>query len=224
LFTPVPYRIARQLVDGLKSETLQTNENAKKYFPKIRVKTFEESVLAALHEIDKNITLSRWSDSGKSAATVVEMDPYSRSDIFRIRIEKEISPSKKKEVFQKILGIGGTSGWFNYHFFWRIRGLFDKLFGGYGLSRGRRDRASLRIGDSLDFFKVVDLVPGKRLLLMSEMQLPGKGWMEFVLEKERLVETAYFVPRGVLGYFYWYLLWPFHKITFIDIAKSLARV
>lgn len=222
LLTPVSYRIARNLVDAFQSETLKFNDNAKNCFPKIRVKTFEESALSALYEAEKNIIVSRWSDSGKNPAHAL-LEPDLLKGLYRIRVEREISKSKKKDIFQKITGIGGKSGWFNYHFLWMIRGFVDKLFGGYGLSRGRRCFSTLRIGDSLDFFKVVDLVPGKRLLLASEMRLPGKGWMEFVLEKERLVETAYFIPKGVMGYLYWYLLWPFHKVTFIDIAKSLAR-
>jgi uncharacterized protein YbjT (DUF2867 family) len=48
LFAPVPYRIARALVDGLKSETVITNANARKFFPQIRPLPFEKAVELAL--------------------------------------------------------------------------------------------------------------------------------------------------------------------------------
>ncbi len=48
LITPVPFPIARALVQGLKSETTVKNENARKYFPQIHPRSYEESILRAL--------------------------------------------------------------------------------------------------------------------------------------------------------------------------------
>jgi uncharacterized protein YbjT (DUF2867 family) len=48
LFTPVPFPIARALVDGLRSETVITNANAKRFFPHIRPRPFEKAVESAL--------------------------------------------------------------------------------------------------------------------------------------------------------------------------------
>lgn len=51
LITPIPYPIASALVDGLKSETIITNNNARKFFPQIRPLPFEEAVELALSEV-----------------------------------------------------------------------------------------------------------------------------------------------------------------------------
>jgi hypothetical protein len=128
-----------------------------------------------------------------------------------------------EKAFQALLTIGGEKGWFRYNWMWRMRGFLDKLTGGPGLSRGRRDASSLRLGDSLDFWKVADLVPGQRLLLISQMKLPGKGWFEFSVNDDKLEITAYFLPKGVWGRIYWFSLKPFHTLIYGDLGKSILK-
>jgi len=94
---------------------------------------------------------------------------------------------------------------------------------GPGLSRGRRDPNKLRIGDGLDFWKVVDVKPDKRLLLVNQMKVPGKAWLEFSLEGTELIQTAHFYPKGLWGRMYWYLTKPLHKLIFPDIAKGIIE-
>jgi hypothetical protein len=130
----------------------------------------------------------------------------------------DISP---RNVFTSLKMIGGARGWFTYDFLWEIRGMLDKLVGGYGLNRGRRDETELRVGDSLDFWKVVDLREGKRLLLLAQMKLPGKAWLEFTVAGNTLTQTAHFLPKGLAGRLYWYLMLPFHVLIFNDLAKSV---
>jgi uncharacterized protein YbjT (DUF2867 family) len=48
--TQVPFSIASALVDGLKSETIATNDNAAKYFPEIRPMSMEQAFDKALQE------------------------------------------------------------------------------------------------------------------------------------------------------------------------------
>jgi len=126
-------------------------------------------------------------------------------------------------VFGTIESIGGERGWYSFHFLWRTRGLIDKLTGGYGLNRGRRHPDELRVGDALDFWKVEDIVRGRRLLLRSQMRLPGAGWLEFIVRADRLDVTAYFNPRGPGGYLYWYLMYPAHLLIFRRLARSIVR-
>jgi hypothetical protein len=56
---------------------------------------------------------------------------------------------------------------------WKIRGWVDRLIGGVGLNRGRKDEEQLRVGDSVDFWRVEKLVAGRELLLRAEMISPG---------------------------------------------------
>ena len=67
---------------------------------------------------------------------------------------------------------------------WWARGVLDRIFGGVGLRRGRRDPDFLRVGDSLDFWRVEEIEPGHRLRLYAEMILPGKAWLEFTVSTE----------------------------------------
>lgn len=221
LFTPVPFNVARSLVEGLKSEVVIENDNARKYFD-IVPKSFEESVKKALAEIESNQVISRWSDS---FGDVWEKD-HSKdiaNAIFIDRQIRDISNIPQSKVFEAFMCIGGDNGWFGYEYLWEIRGIIDKLFGGYGTNRGRRDSCSLRIGDGLDFWKVSDVEENKRLLLFAQMKLPGKAWLEFVIDDGKLIQTAYFYPNGVFGRLYWYAMYPAHFFIFANMIDNIIK-
>jgi hypothetical protein len=99
--------------------------------------------------------------------------------------------------------------------------LIDKIVGGYGLSRGRRVDHELRLGDALDFWKVVDLKENRRLLLHAQMKLPGKAWLEFDIQPDQLVQTAHFIPSGIWGRIYWYSVLPLHNLVFTNLARQI---
>jgi len=119
--------------------------------------------------------------------------------------------------------IGGDNGWFQYDWLWRLRGFIDIIFAGPGLSRGRRDPHTLRIGDSLDFWKVVDLKPNRRLLLVNQMKVPGKAWLEFSIDGSLFILTAHHYPRGLWGRLYWLLTKPLHKLILPGLAKGIIK-
>jgi uncharacterized protein YbjT (DUF2867 family) len=222
-FTPVPYKMAAALVEGLKSETLQQNDNAARYFPEIKPLSFKDSVWRAIKEIEEEQIVSRWCDSsaGEVCDIIYQGDPSSA--IIRDRRVVEFDNVAPEKVFQSALEIGGERGWYKYNFLWRIRGAIDKLVGGYGLNRGRRLSGELRVGDALDFWKVADIKANKRLLLLAQMKLPGKAWLEFVIEGNMLVQTAHFYPRGLLGRLYWYSTRVLHNLVFQDLAEKIVK-
>jgi hypothetical protein len=136
---------------------------------------------------------------------------------------RDLGDISEEKAFQVVQSLGGDNGWFRYDWLWRFRGLIDKLLGGPGFNRGRRDPVELRIGDSLDFWKVIDFQRGKRLLLLAQMRLPGKAWLDFSVEKGNLVQTSYFLPKGLWGRVYWFLINPFHGLVFKDIARGIVK-
>jgi len=222
-FTPVPYKIATALVEGLKSETVQQNDNAERYFPEIKPLSFEESVRRAIREIEDEQVISRWCDSsGAETCDIIYQDDPS-SAIIRDRRVVEFGNTAPEKVFQAALAIGGKRGWYKYNFLWRLRGAMDKMVGGYGLNRGRRVSRELRVGDALDFWKVADIKPNKRLLLLAQMKVPGKAWLEFTVEDNKLIQTAHFYPRGVLGRLYWFSTLAFHNLVFQDLAEKIVK-
>ena len=223
LITTVPFKMAAALVEGLKSETVQQNDNAALLFPKIKPMSFEHAVQHAIDEIEKDQVVSRWCDSsaGEVCDIIYQDDPSSA--IIRDRRMVEFGNVLPDKVFRSALAIGGERGWYKYNVLWRLRGAMDKMVGGYGLTRGRRVSGELRIGDALDFWKVADIKPNKRLLLLAQMKLPGKAWLEFIIEGNMLIQTAHFYPRGILGRLYWYSTLIFHNLVFQDLIEKIVK-
>jgi len=222
LFTPVPFTVAKALIEGLKSEVIIQNNNAQKYFPQIKPIDFLSSVKKAVKEIETNQVISRWSDnSGK-----IWDKNHTKEIADAIFIDRKIEDIKdisKENVYKTFISIGGNNGWFAFDMLWKIRGFLDKAVGGVGLRRGRRDQYDLRIGESLDFWKVVDIKKDERLLLYAQMKLPGTAWLEFKIEDDKLIQSAYFYPKGVFGRLYWYSLIPLHYFVFNNMIKSIIK-
>jgi len=224
LMTPVPFRIASALVNGLKSESVARNDLAARLFPEVRPLGFEEAVRRALAEVSEGQVLSAWCDSSAGEACDVagrdEVAARVLKDERSFRFPDDVSA---REVFDAVQALGGRNGWYTYDWLWRVRGALDKLLGGPGLSRGRRDAKTLRLGDSLDFWKVADFRDGRRILLANQMKVPGEAWLEFVIEGKTLVQRALFLPRGLWGRVYWLLMKPFHALIFGSMGRAVIE-
>jgi uncharacterized protein YbjT (DUF2867 family) len=222
LFTPVPFSVAKALIEGLKSEVTIQNDNAKKYFPNIIPISYEDSVRNAIKEIEQNQVISRWNDTTNGVWEKNSSNEISQA-LYIDRKEIDISDLDKNKVYQSFTSIGGENGWFDFDFLWEIRGFIDKMIGGVGLKRGRRSQCDLRVSDCLDFWKVVDLKENERLLLYAQMKLPGEAWLEFKIKDNKLIQSAYFYPKGVFGRLYWYSLVPLHYFIFKNMIKSIIK-
>lgn len=132
------------------------------------------------------------------------------------------------EVYRVVTGLGGKRGWLALNWVWRLRGAIDRLIGGVGLRRGRRDPDDLRVGDTVDCWCVETLEPNRLLRLRAEMNSPGQGWLQFEIEplgdsKCRLVQTAFFAPKGLLGHVYWLVLAPVHALIFSNLIRKTVK-
>jgi uncharacterized protein YbjT (DUF2867 family) len=223
LMTPVPFPIARALIQGLKSETTVKNEDARKYFPQIHPLSFQESIQRALEEIERDQVISRWCDSSSKETCDIQGLDKVESATYREDVTYDFGEIPPDKVFASIESVGGDNGWFKYDWLWRLRGFIDIIFAGPGLSRGRRDPHKLRMGDGLDFWKVADLIPNKRLLLVNQMKVPGKAWLEFSIQGSYLFLTAHYYPKGLWGRLYWFLTKPLHKLIFPDMARGIVK-
>lgn len=223
LFSPVPFSLAKELVLGLASETVKENDNALRFFPAIQPASYSEAVRYALQELEHHTVIGRWCDSVSQEICELAVPPVLRDAVYvdeKVFPIEGISPDK---VFLVIQEIGGEKGWLVHNRLWRLRGIIDKMLGGHGYQRGRRSPCELRVGDAIDYWKVVDIVPGKRLLLLAEMKLPGKAWLEFYIEKNRLVQRALFLPKALLGRAYWFALKPFHDKIFSELGREIIN-
>ncbi len=221
-FTPVPFRLASALVAGLKVESVVTNQNASRFFPRIKPMSYIQSLQCAADEEEAEI-ISHWSDGSSAWFHSGKKTEESGSATHTACYKSDITDFSRMRVWESIISIGGNRGWLSMNYLWKIRGIIDKFSGGPGINRGRRHTDELRIGDSIDFWTVIDLIYETRLLLAAQMKLPGKAWLEFILNESDLIITAHFIPKGVYGRFYWYILFPFHVIIFKGMLRRIIK-
>ena len=141
---------------------------------------------------------------------------------------QRVVPASPTDVYKIFMGLGGKRGWLYMNWVWELRGFIDRIIGGVGLRRGRRDPDELRVGDALDFWRVEAVEPERLLRLRAEMKVPGKAWLQFqvALREEGqtlLSQTAFFAPKGLLGWLYWYALYPLHGLIFSGLIDRVAQ-
>ena len=236
LVTPVPTALARPLVHSLISEVVADPKKSISGLispPPEGLLQVNQAIELALSRTTQNLVESRWSDATQPTAPwqKAQSDPeWAGETIYRDHREKIVETSKAN-LWKSVEQIGGENGWYGADFLWWARGILDRLFGGVGLRRGRRSPDTLRIGDSLDFWRVENLEPGVSLKLYAEMILPGKAWLEFKIEEvevdgkkmRRISQDATFSPRGLGGQLYWFAVSPFHVLIFPRMLANLVR-
>ena len=222
LVTPVYAGIGRKLVDSLRNETVVTDASALTVFP-VRPRGFREAVARALVNEDREFAETRWSDEA-FAGPVPFGGVRKGSRLVDSRSVKVAVPPAA--AFRPIQAIGGNTGWYKGNLLWRLRGMLDVLVGGPGLRRGRRDPLGIRVGDTIDFWRVEAFEPASLLRLQAEMRVPGRAWLQFEVrpagEGSEITQTAVFDPSGLRGLAYWYALWPAHGFIFGGMLREIA--
>lgn len=225
LVTPLYARVGRKLVESLRNPTLVSNNRAATNFS-VRPRSVREAMARALVNEDREFAETRWSDALSSAG------PPRRWG--GVRFGSRLVDSRTTSVgvsadaaFTPIRRIGGRTGWYYGNWLWSLRGFLDLLCGGIGVRRGRRDPEQLRVGDTLDFWRVEACEPPRRLRLQAEMKVPGRAWLEFEVEggecQSTIRQTAIFDPVGLFGIIYWYALYPLHQFIFSGMLRNIAR-
>ena len=145
----------------------------------------------------------------------------------QIERRQEVVDAAPEEVYAVFSRLGGENGWLYANWLWWLRGVADRLVGGPGFRRGRRDPKDVRVGDALDFWRVEAVEPGRLLRLRAEMKVPGQAWLQFEAKPledggTHLEQTAFLAPKGLLGFLYWYGLYPFHGVIFGQMLRKLT--
>jgi uncharacterized protein YbjT (DUF2867 family) len=227
--TPIPAVIARPLIAGLRNEIIVRDNTAHLLFPGIHPLDYRTAVKLALAKLRAADVETVWSDALSTSQrdiTPVTLTTHEGMILEHRQIPIDASPNA---IFRAFTGLGGTRGWLYMNWAWRIRGALDRICGGVGLRRGRRDADSIRVGEALDFWRVEAVEPDHLMRLRAEMKVPGKAWLQFeVLAQENdsrplLVQTAFFAPKGLLGLLYWYALYPIHRMIFAGMIRQLVK-
>ncbi|MEU1271098.1 SDR family oxidoreductase [Streptomyces sp. NPDC005799] len=231
LVTPVPAGIARPLTESLRHEVVCHERDIARYVPDPPGHPigFDEAVRLALQRVREARVATRWSSASVPGAPSdpLPTDPdWAGGSLYSD--EREVLVDGSAEALWRVIeGIGGDNGWYSFPLAWAVRGRLDRLVGGVGLRRGRRDAARLRAGDSLDFWRVEEIEPGRLLRLRAEMRLPGLAWLEMRVGtcpdgRTRYVQRALFHPHGLLGHAYWWSVSPFHAVVFGGMARNIT--
>jgi uncharacterized protein YbjT (DUF2867 family) len=231
LVTPVPSAIARPLVESLRNEVVCTEHDIARYVPEPPdgPLPLDQALRLAMRHVQDNSVATRWSSAGTPGAPSdpLPSDPSWAGGSLYVDRRSAVVAAPAAAVWQVIEGIGGETGWYSFPLAWAVRGLADRLIGGVGLRRGRRDPARLLAGDALDFWRVEAIEPGRLLRLRAEMKLPGLAWLELSVRPDAQGRTRYrqraiFRPRGLAGHAYWWSVWPFHGLVFGAMTRNIA--
>lgn len=225
LVTPLPIKVARPLVTSLRNEVIVRDAGAMERFD-VPLLPFTEAVALATNVADGSRAPTRWTDAQDAPASPMPADPdWSGGTVFNDQ-RTRASDATAQDLFRAFSRIGGDNGYYGYRWAWSLRGVIDTLVGGVGLRRGRRHPTDLHEGDALDFWRVVDVEPGRRLELAAEMKLPGKAWLVWSADQTPggsvLTQTAVFLPKGLLGRIYWAALLPLHGPIFNGMLQAIV--
>ncbi|MCB1082075.1 MAG: SDR family oxidoreductase, partial [Chlamydiia bacterium] len=228
--TSTNYFLARSLVDSMKVNAICTEHSIQTILPRTCL-PYQKAVQNALDKIEENGVISSWHDAWTSSGEehrFYDCLNIPTHGVYTFQVSKPLN-SSPEQVFAKMCAIGGLKGYFFMNWAWRMRGLIDRFIGGVGLRRGRTQRKELRTGDTIDFWRVLQIDKTHHILkLYAEMKLPGEAWLEFRIEKNVAIQTATFRPKGLFGRLYWWILYPIHLILFPGmltklLSKSIAK-
>lgn len=224
LVTPLYARIGRKLIESIIHSTVVRDTAALETFS-IRPVGIDEAIRSAIASEEHQFASTRWSDALSSSGPLPAWGGVQFGS--RLVDSRTLSVATTPEAaFAPILRIGGNTGWYAWNWLWSVRGFLDLLVGGVGVRRGRRSDTDLRVGDTVDFWRVEALEPNL-LRLVAEMKLPGRAWLEFEVTGDgssaTIRQTATFDPVGLLGRAYWYALYPLHQLVFGGMLRNIAR-
>lgn len=232
LVTPIPRSLAVPIIESLLHDAVMKNHDIDDVIPPPAegLTGFRRSVELALVRMRSGEVETSWRNTEVIGAPSdpLPSDPeWAGHTVYTDSREVTVA-APSDELWKVVESIGGDNGWYSLPVAWAARGLLDKLVGGVGLRRGRRDPDKLLSGDALDFWRVEKIERGSFLRLRAEMKLPGLAWLEFTVtpvgeEHSTLSQRAIFFPQGLGGRLYWFAVTPLHGIVFAGMARSMGK-
>ncbi|MCA9728995.1 MAG: SDR family oxidoreductase [Candidatus Eisenbacteria bacterium] len=228
LVTPIPASIARPLIEGLRNESVVRDSSAGDVFPEIHPVSYRIAVERALERLEASAVETTWSDALSTSQGDVPPVVLTTQEGMVLERRQRVVSVPPERIYPVFTGLGGERGWLYWNWAWKLRGALDRLLGGVGLRRGRRHPQEVRVGDALDFWRVEAVEPDRMMRLRAEMKVPGKAWLQFEASPRKdgttlLSQTAFFAPKGLGGWLYWYALYPVHRIIFNGMIDAIAR-
>lgn len=229
LVTPVNASIARPLAEGLGSKVVCNDHRILNLIP-IEQTDCRTAISTALdqsqHNLLKDVDEEEDSSIPPPEWTYPGDDKWAGGKVFEDH-RKVLLRAEPEDIWKELVKIGGKNGWYYADWLWQLRGLIDKLLGGVGMRQGRTDPEHLNKGDIVDFWRILEAEPDRRLLLEAEMKVPGSAILDFSIIRKggslcELHQVARFIPRGMSGMLYWYSVTPLHELIFNGMLSRIA--
>ncbi|GAB2461403.1 SDR family oxidoreductase [Conyzicola lurida] len=230
LVTPIPRALAVPIIASLQYDCVARENDIDDVIPRPEggLTGYRRAVSLALGKERAGEVETSWQDSSVFGAPSdpLPSDPeWSGHTVFTDLREKH-SAASPAELWRVVESIGGDNGWYSFPLAWAARGWADKLVGGVGLRRGRRNPDRLNLGEALDFWRVEEIDRGRFLRLRAEMRVPGAAWLELTVTPEgegsRYRQRAVFFPKGLAGRLYWFSILPFHGVIFAGMVERIT--
>ena len=230
LVTPIPRRLAVPIIESLQFDCVMREHDIDDVIPPPAdgLLPYRAAVRLALEREWAGDVETSWRDAEVEGAPSdpLPSDPDWAGHTVYVDEREQRSFAPVDRLWRVIEGVGGENGWYSFPLAWAVRGWIDKLTGGVGLRRGRRDPAVLHVGDAVDFWRVEAIERGSFLRLRAEMRLPGRAWLELRASEadggSRYRQRAVFFPKGLSGRLYWWAVFPFHGIVFAGMANRIT--
>jgi uncharacterized protein YbjT (DUF2867 family) len=222
--TPIPAAIARPLIEGLRNEVIVQNDDARKFFPELKLERYEDAVRSALEPPEPGIRLRILRDPDHGEEIKKTITHHQGMIVETFMVESVASPDQFYAAFTRL---GGRHGWLYANWAWKTREIIDAMVGGVGGRRNPDEPTELRINDTIGSWRVDHIQVGHALRLRSEMRLPGEAWIQFTASDRQpegsiFTQRSIFRPKGLIGFLYWKMLYPIHRTVFSGLAQALA--
>ncbi|WP_107987449.1 SDR family oxidoreductase [Rhodococcus sp. OK519] len=231
LVTPIPSSLGRALIESLHNDAVVTDHDIDDVIPPPEegLTPYRRAVQLALRRMKNGEVETNWANASPVGAPSdpLPSDPDWAGEVVYTDERSAGCDADADTLWRVLESIGGENGWYSFPLAWVIRGWLDRLVGGVGLTRGRRDARRLNTGDPLDFWRVEEIDRGRLLRLRAEMRTPGGAWLEWRVVpdgpyRSRLEQRAIFFPKGIAGRLYWYSILPFHGVIFKGMLANIT--
>jgi len=197
MMTPVPYPIAYALIGGLSAASIVKHPEALKVFPEVELIDFDTATKDALQKTHPTYIERVWV-LGKDFGILSQNNSNRKFSL------------KTSEVWTTLK----HEGCFVDH---------REIFVRTSPERIIHSINKLKVGQ----LSVQNSSESSKVISHSQNRLSGEKWIEWRTSQiENLInlsQTVFFCPRGLLGFLYWYLLYPFHIINFRGLIKTIAK-
>jgi uncharacterized protein YbjT (DUF2867 family) len=209
LMTPVPRPIAYALIGGLANDSVVQHAEALKIFPEVKLIDFNSAIGEALVKTHPAHIERVW-DQGEDFGSLSE---WSSNDNSQLKTSEVWITLKHEGCFidHRELNTGVS-----------LEEIFQTIT--YAINN--------------PYWCVEMNEPDRRILIKDKSQRAGDTWIEWQMSRTpapnsrsavaspaftKLTQTIFFSPRGLPGFLYWYLLYPFHRINSRMLIRKIAQ-